>query len=73
MTLIRRINLAINGVSPHLAPYIIEFIGTFFLVLTVGLGVTQSGDIFAAFSIGTILMTMIFMGGHISGFFKSND
>jgi hypothetical protein len=27
----------------------------------------QPGDIFAGFSVGTILMAMIFMGGHISG------
>jgi aquaporin Z len=40
--------------------YIIEFIGTFFLVLTIGL----TGQPFA---IGTMLMVMVYMGGHISG------
>ena len=40
--------------------YIIEFIGTFFLVLTIGL----TGDPIA---IGTMLMVMVYMGGHISG------
>ena len=40
--------------------YIIEFIGTFFLVLTIGL----TGNPIA---IGTMLMVMVYMGGHISG------
>jgi len=40
--------------------YITEFIGTFFLVLTIGL----TSDPIA---IGTMLMVMVYMGGHISG------
>ncbi len=40
--------------------YITEFIGTFFLVLTVGL----TGNPLA---IGSVLMVMIYAGGHISG------
>ena len=40
--------------------YITEFIGTFFLVLTIGL----TGDPIA---IGTMLMVMVYMGGQISG------
>ena len=40
--------------------YITEFIGTFFLVLTIGL----TGDHLA---IGVMLMAIIYMGGHISG------
>jgi aquaporin Z len=46
--------------------YIVEFIGTFFLVFTVGIAVRQ-GAPFAPFAIGSILMVMIFSGGHISG------
>ena len=46
--------------------YIIEFIGTFFLVLTIGLAVSSGTDL-APIAIGSILMVMIFMGGHISG------
>jgi|SRR5436190_3259156 aquaporin Z len=42
--------------------YITEFIGTFFLVLTVGL---TSG--MNALAIGSALMVMIYAGGHISG------
>lgn len=40
--------------------YLTEFIGTFFLVLVIGL----SGNPLA---IGSILMVMVYMGGHISG------
>ncbi len=43
-----------------------EFVGTFFLVLTIGLCVNQSVAL-AAIAIGGILATMIYMGGHISG------
>jgi aquaporin Z len=43
-----------------------EFIGTFFLVLTVGLTVLN-GTPFAPLAIGSSLMIMVYMGGHISG------
>ena len=43
-----------------------EFIGTFFLVLTIGLMVT-AGSQFAPIAIGTSLMIMVYMGGHVSG------
>ena len=44
--------------------YLTELIGTFFLVLTVGLSV---GMPMAALAIGSVLMVMVYMGGHISG------
>ncbi len=47
--------------------YITEFIGTFFLVLTVGLVVIGGKGDFAPLAIGASLMVMIFAGGHISG------
>ena len=47
--------------------YITEFIGTFFLVLTVGMVVIGGKGDFAPVAIGSILMVMIFAGGHISG------
>lgn len=48
--------------------YVTEFIGTFFLVLTVGLTVIKTeGRPFAPFAIGAALMVMVFAGGHISG------
>jgi len=46
--------------------YITEFIGTFFLVLTVGLTVI-GGAAAPPIAIGSMLMVMIFAGGHISG------
>lgn len=46
--------------------YVTEFIGTFFLVFTIGLAVS-SGSPMAPLAIGASLMVMIFMGGHISG------
>jgi aquaporin Z len=48
--------------------YIVEFIGTFFLVLTVGCTVVSPGAAdMAPLAIGAALMVMIFAGGHISG------
>lgn len=46
--------------------YLTEFIGTFFLVLTIGLSVL-SGSPLAPLAIGAGLMVMVYMGGHISG------
>jgi aquaporin Z len=45
---------------------IVEFIGTFFLVFTVGMAV-HSGHALAPLAIGASLMVMIFAGGHVSG------
>jgi aquaporin Z len=48
--------------------YLAEFIGTFFLVLTVGCTVIGHGaGPLAPLAIGSALMVMIFAGGHISG------
>ncbi len=48
---------------------VIELIGTFFLVSTVGNTVINPGGAgnLAPIAIGTILMVMVFAGGHISG------
>lgn len=46
--------------------YLTEFIGTFFLVLTIGLTVLD-GTPLAPLAIGSSLMVMVFMGGHVSG------
>ncbi len=47
---------------------VVEGIGTFFLVLTVGLVVTQPGvGALAPLAIGSVLMVMVYAGGHISG------
>jgi aquaporin Z len=44
----------------------VEFIGTFFLVLTVGMAVATAGAL-APLAIGSVLMVMVFAGGHVSG------
>jgi len=48
--------------------YLTEFIGTFFLVLTVGCTVVGGGTgVIPPLAIGAALMVMIFAGGHVSG------
>ncbi|MBP2705396.1 aquaporin [Microbispora sp. RL4-1S] len=46
--------------------YITEFIGTYFLVLTVGATVLTKTPL-APVAIGAILMVMVYAGGHVSG------
>jgi aquaporin Z len=46
--------------------YVTELVGTFFLVLTIGLTVL-GGTPLAPIAIGSVLMVMVYMGGHISG------
>jgi aquaporin Z len=48
--------------------YAVEFIGTFFLVLTIGCtGIAAAPGVIAPLAIGSVLMVMIYAGGHISG------
>ena len=48
--------------------YTVEFIGTFFLVLTIGCtGLGAAPGVIAPLAIGSVLMAMIYAGGHISG------
>jgi aquaporin Z len=48
--------------------FIVEFIGTFFLVFTVGTCVVNPfAGVIAPLAIGSVLMVMIYAGGHISG------
>jgi aquaporin Z len=48
--------------------YLTEFIGTFFLVLTIGCTVIGGGTgVIPPLAIGAALMVMIFAGGHVSG------
>ena len=58
------------NITPQLQrKLVVEFIGTFFLVLTVGLVTAKSADVgpLAPLAIGSVLMVMVFAGGHISG------
>jgi aquaporin Z len=48
--------------------YATEFIGTFFLVLTIGCtGIAAGRGVIPPLAIGAILMVMIYAGGHVSG------
>ena len=48
--------------------YLTEFIGTFFLVLTIGCTAIAGGaHVVPPLAIGAALMVMIFAGGHVSG------
>lgn len=47
--------------------YIVESIGTFFLVFTIGMSVNAGANVIPPLAIGGILMVMIFAGGHVSG------
>lgn len=48
--------------------YLTEFIGTFFLVLTIGCTVIGGGPhVVPPLAIGGVLMVMIYAGGHVSG------
>src|SRR5437667_2777295 len=48
--------------------YVAEFIGTFFLVFTIGCTSIGAGaGVIAPLAIGAALMVMIYAGGHISG------
>ena len=54
--------------GPAVHKYIAEFIGTFFLVLTIGCTVIPgSAGVIPPLAIGAALMVMIFAGGHVSG------
>ena len=45
-----------------------ELIGTFFLVLTIGVSVINGGSgVISPLAIGSVLMAIIFAEGHISG------
>ncbi len=48
--------------------YLVEFIGTFFLVFTIGMVVIDPGaGALAPLAIGSALMIMVYAGGHVSG------
>lgn len=48
--------------------FLSEFIGTFFLILTIGLTVIPGhAGVIAPLAIGSVLMVMVYAGGHISG------
>ncbi len=51
-----------------MAKLLVEFIGTMFLVLVIGLTVIEPGaGLLAPLAIGSTLMIMVYAGGHLSG------
>jgi aquaporin Z len=51
-----------------MSKYTVELIGTFFLVLTIGMTVIEPGaGSLAPVAIGSALMVMVYAGGHVSG------
>src|SRR5262245_21102355 len=46
--------------------YLTEFLGTYFLVLTIGLNAVQEVPM-GPLAIGCAMMVMVYMGGHVSG------
>src|ERR1700757_2207329 len=57
---------AVVRLRPAVRNVIVEFIGTFVLVFTVGASV-RGGATLAPLAIGAALMVMVYAGGHISG------
>jgi len=59
---------ATRGAEP-MPRYLTEFVGTFFLMLTIGSTVLPPNDAgpMAPVAIGAVLMAMVFAGGHVSG------
>lgn len=52
----------------NMQKYLVEFIGTFFLVLTIGCSaLISTKGVIPAIAIGAVLMVMVYTGGHISG------
>ncbi len=48
--------------------YFVEFVGTFFLILTIGCTVISGGSgVIPPLAIGAALMVMVYAGGHVSG------
>lgn len=54
--------------TENLKKYLVEFIGTFFLVFTIGATAAWGGEsCIAPLAIGFVLMVMVYAGGYISG------
>ncbi len=54
--------------TEYLKKYLVELVGTFFLVLTIACTALLGADgVIAPLAIGSALMVMVYAGGHISG------
>merc|ERR1711998_523812 len=56
----------VNAMMKHFKDCTNEYIGTFLFVLLISLA-AGSGSALAGLAIGTMLMCVVYMGGHISG------
>jgi len=65
----RPVGRVLNAFGHKTAPYAIEFMGTFYLVLAVGCvaRATAPDPDFGGLAVGSTLMVLVFLGGHISG------
>ena len=54
----------VSSIGLNAGAYIVEFIGTLFLCLTI---ILNSQNNYAPLAIGAVLMVMVFAGGHVSG------
>ena len=59
--------MAIRDNSVAFRKYVVEFIGTFFLLLAITMAVSGGLGSFAPLAIGCMLTVMVYAGGHISG------
>lgn len=59
--------MAIRDNSVAFRKYVVEFIGTFFLLLAITLAISGGLGYFAPLAIGCMLIAMVYAGGHISG------
>jgi len=62
----RGLSLHHDDIFIAISPYLIETLGTFFLMLTIGFNVI-AGTNLAPLAIGSALMVLVFFGGHLSG------
>ncbi|WP_225993401.1 aquaporin [Actinomadura rudentiformis] len=60
------IRITMLGLEANVRSYAAEFIGTFFLVFTIGCTVLAKAPL-APLAIGAVLMVMVYAGGHVSG------
>ncbi|KAL6075012.1 Aquaporin-8 [Balamuthia mandrillaris] len=56
----------VHKASVMAAPFVVELVGTFMFMLSIGLSVLSGGEL-APLSIGATLMILVYSGGHISG------
>jgi aquaporin Z len=66
---VKRVTFNFSKQGTNMKKYLVEFIGTFFLVLAVGMNVIgcDPNNFLPPLAIGLTLMIMVYAGGHVSG------